>query len=162
MLRKTLAALAATAIFATSFAPVEADARERRGYYDRDYRHDGYRRRGHRDRDNGDAVAAVVVGLVLGLAIGSLASQPRDRGPVCRDNYQRCAPPPGQYDRRDSGYYEPRYDDRGSAYERDYGLEGGRYEDSYYDDQPRICTIQQRRWDDRAGRYVIVDMPARC
>lgn len=156
MLRKALAALAATAIFATSFAPVEADARDRRGYYDRDYRHHG---RHHRGRDDdGDAIAAGVVGLVLGLALGSMASQPREPRYACRDAYQRCAPPPppqGYYDRRDSGYYEG-----GGAYERDYGLEGG--PDYYERGYTRECTIQQRRWDDYSRRYVVVNVPAPC
>ncbi|MBX9746908.1 MAG: hypothetical protein K2X34_08405, partial [Hyphomonadaceae bacterium] len=100
MLRKILTSLAAAAILFTSFAPAEADARDRRGYYDRDHRDYDHRRR-HRDRDDddGDAVAAAVVGLVLGLAIGSLANQ-GDRG--CRRN---CGEPPPRYYRDERSEY---------------------------------------------------------
>jgi hypothetical protein len=165
MIRKFSALLAALAFALTTLAPVsDADARDRRGgYHHRDYdRHDRYR---HRGRDHGDAVAAGAVGLILGLAIGSLASQPRDRDRGCYDNYQRCAPPPpcrnpcgydnSGYDARydDDRYRDERYDDR-SAYESDYG-----YDDSY--EEPRQqCTRRERQWDRYAGRYVTVDV--RC
>lgn len=152
MLRKILISLTAAAILATSFAPVEADARDRRGYYDRDHR--DYDRRGrHRDRDDdGDAAAAAVVGLVLGVAIGALASQSRDR--QCRQN---CGPPPRYYqDQRDSGYYQddPRYPED-SAYAREYGLQGG---DDYYA-QEEQCVRQERQWDRYANRYLVVEVP---
>lgn len=162
MLRKILTSLAAVAIFATSFSPVEADARDRRGYYDRgDHRGDYGRRHHYRDRhdDDGAAIAAGVVGLVLGLAIASAASQPRDERAQCRDNYQRCAPPPPRYDnRRDSSYYDDRGGDydRDSAYAREYGLEGGP-EGSYDDRAP--CLRRERQWDRYANRYVVVDVP---
>lgn len=159
MLRKILASLAATAVFATTFSPVEASA-QRYGYYDRDHR-DHYRdrrHRHHRDRDDGDAVAAAVVGLIAGLAIGSLASQPREPRVVCRDDYQRC-PPPRHYDDRRYSDYDPRYDDpryeADSAYAREYGLEGGDY-----DAAPREqCTRRERQWDRYANRYLMVDVP---
>lgn len=157
MMRKFTAMLAAFAFAATAFAPA-ADARDHRrdGYYDggRHYRdYDRRRHYRHHDDDDGDAVAAGVVGLVLGLAIGSLASQPSQPRARCYDNYQRCAPPP----RRDEYYYDQgRYDDRGgSAYERDYGLEGG--DDGY--DQREQCTRRERQWDRYANRYVTVDVP---
>jgi hypothetical protein len=173
MMRKFTALLAAFAFAATTLAPLGADARDRRGdgrgYYGHDY--DRYRHR-HRDRDDGDAVAAGLVGLVLGLAIGSIASQPREPRVVCRDNYRRC-PPPDRYDRDrryEEGYYDPRYDDRryddrrGSAYEDEYGLEGGPYAEGSYDPyyeaprQPR-CMRRERQWDRYARRYVLVDVP---
>jgi len=155
MIRKLSALLAALAFALTTFVPVSAaDARDRRGYYDRDYHRDYDRRWRHRDRDDGDALAAGAVGLILGLAIGSLASQPRERD--CYDNYRRCAPPPPPprcHDPcgYDDSYYDPRYDDR-SAYERDY------YEGGYYEDAPR-CTRRERQWDRYANRYVMVDVP---
>lgn len=175
-MRKITGLLAALVLAAASLAPSAADARDRRhhgghysdGYYDR---HDYYR-----DRDHGDAVAAGVVGLVLGLAIGSLASQPREPG--CADNYRRCPPPQGYYGPgggdpryvdprdRDQGYYrdddqleggyDPRYDDPHAAYERDYGMApGGGYERR---DTPQ-CMRRERQWDRYAQRYVVVDVP---
>lgn len=165
MIRKVSALLAAFAFAVTTLAPVaEADARDRRGgYHHRDYD----RHHGRRDRDHGDAVAAGAVGLILGLALGSMASQPRDRGYDCRDNYQRCAPPPPPPCRNPCGYerdsyYDPRYDDRyrdqryddRSAYESDYGYDP-------YEEEPREqCTRRERQWDRYANRYVTVDV--RC
>jgi hypothetical protein len=164
MLRKILASVAAAAVFATTFSPVEASA-QRYGYHDRDrhdYRGRDRRHRDHyRDRDNGDAVAAGVVGLIVGLAIGSLASQPSQPRADCRDNYQRC-PPPRYYDDRRQSSYDPRYDDRrdeaydqDSAYAREYGLEGGDYDAP----EREQCTRRERQWDRYANRYVTVDVP---
>lgn len=170
MMRKISVMLAAFAFAFTTLAPIaDADARNRRGdgYWDRGYHRDYDRRRyRHHHRDRSDAAAAGAVGLILGLAIGSLASQPRE--PQCYDNYRRCAPPPRprcadpcRYE--DSRYSERRYDDRyyddrRSAYEREYGLEGGY--DPYYDEPPRAqCMRQERQWDRYANRYVTVDVP---
>lgn len=162
MIRKFTSMLAAFALAAAALSPAAADARDRRGYYDRGDHHGYYGRRHH---DHDDEVAAGVLGLVLGLAIGAAASQPRDR---CGDGY-RCAPPPPPrcYDpceRRDGYYdqgYDPRYDqdpyyddDARTQYERDYGVAP-----SGYYDEPRQCTQQMRRWDRAAGRYVIVNVP---
>jgi hypothetical protein len=168
MLRKITALAAAAAFALTSFAPVAADARDRRdGYHGRhyDYRHD-YRRDRWRDRhdDDGAAVAAGVIGLVLGLAIGAAASQPREPRARCYDNYRRCDPPQqGYYDR---GYseqgYDPRYDDdRRSAYERDYGAPPpeGSYDPYYAEPQQPQCMRRERQWDRYANRYVTVDVP---
>lgn len=175
MKHKLTALLAALALAATSIAPAAADPRDgRRDGYGRHYgQHDDYRRgRHYRGRDDhGDAVAAGVVGLVLGLALGAAANSPDRRDARnCRDNYRRCDPPPGYYQRRDSAYgqqdgyyedgYDPRYDDRRSAYEDDYGrapptdLRGGR---GGYDDPP--CIRRERQWDRYANRYVTVDVP---
>lgn len=147
MLRKAAAVLAAIMFTTVTLAPV-AEARDHRrdGYHSgRHYR--DYDRRWHHDHDDdGDAVAAGVVGLVLGLAIGSLASQPSQPQARCYDNYRRCAPPP----RYDDGYYR---EDDGGAYERDYGLDGGDY-------APREqCMRTERQWDRYANRYVMVDVP---
>ncbi len=170
MIRKISAVLAAFVLAATMFAPTAADARDRRGhgYYDRGYYRDYDHRRGrYRDRDRGDALAAGAVGLIVGLAIGSMANQRRDNN--CYDNYQRCAPPPpprGCHDpcRYDDSAYRsaPRYDDRyyddraGSAYERDYGYEGAY--DPYREDREQ-CMRSERQWDRYANRYVTVDVP---
>lgn len=157
MMRKVSALLAALLFAATTFAPV-AEARDgRRGYSERHYDRDYGRHRGHyRHHDNNDdELAAGAIGLVLGLAIGSLASQPSQPRTSCYNNYQRCAAPPPRYDdryQRDS-YYE----DRGGAYERDYGLEGGG--DGYYEDQRPPCVRRERQWDRYANRYVNVDVP---
>lgn len=154
MFKKLTALLAALTVGLTALAPADADARDRRGrgYYERHY-YDDYDRRGrwrhHDDDDDEEAIVAGVAGLVLGLAIGSLASQPRDRRVRCYDNYQRCPPP----DR----YYHDGYYDRRSAYERDYGYAPPPPPRDYYD-EPR-CVRQERQWDRYAGRYVIVDVP---
>jgi hypothetical protein len=168
MIRKFSALLAALVLGVTTLVPTAADARDRHRY--RDYGHHRDYDRHWRDRDDdGDAVAAGAVGLILGLALGSMASQPRDRGYDCRDNYRRCAPPPPPrrcYDPcgHDDSYYrdDRRYDDRydrGSAYEREYGYEGGY--DPYLDDRDRRdqCTRRERQWDRYANRYVTVDVP---
>lgn len=170
MIRKFSALLAALVLALTMFAPTAADARDRRGGhggYDRGYYrgHDGYR---HRDRDNGDAVAAGAVGLILGLAIGSLASQPREPRYSCTDNYQRCAPPPPRCNDRcgryDNSYYreDPRRDDyyddlSDSAYARDYGYEGS-YDPYENDRGAQQCTRRERQWDRYANQYVTVDV----
>lgn len=151
-MRKFLTLFAALVLVATAVAPA-AEARDRHGgYYDGRYDH----HRRYRDRDDhGDAVAAGVIGLVLGLAVGSMASQSNEpRG--CYDNYRRCdappPPPPRYYNQGyDDGYleggYDPRYDDR-------YGDRA----DGYYDDD-RGCTRTERQWDRYANRYVMVDVP---
>lgn len=169
MIRKFSALLAALVLALTTFAPTAADARDRRGHhgYYRDYDHGRWR---HRDRDHGDAVAAGAVGLILGLAIGSMAGQPRERRYSCYDSYQRCSPPPPRchdpcgygdsYYRDDRRYRDGYYDDRGdSAYDREYGYEGGY--DPYLDDRDRReqCTRRERQWDRYANRYVTVDVP---
>lgn len=148
MMRKLTTLLAAAAVALTALAPATpADARHRRdrdyGYdcrYDRDCdrygRHDRYDRRHYRDRDdNDDEIAAGVLGLVLGVAVGAM---------VANSNSNRQAPPA---QRR---YYN---DMRGSAYDRDYG-----YEDPYYDRAPQ-CTRTERQYDRYARRYVMVDVP---
>lgn len=169
-MRKLISMTAAAALALAAVAPgAQADDRRGRhdggyygdhsGYYgDRDndnhrrYRgygygdHGGYyRNRGyydHRRRDNDDdeAIAAGVIGLVLGLALGAAAtSQPRQPAGRCYDNYQRCDPP------RDA-YRGPDYDD-GATYDRDYGPQ-----------RPQ-CTRRERQWDRYANRYVTIDVP---
>lgn len=174
MLRKILASVAAVAVFAATLGPVDASA-QRHGYYESN-RHNNYGRRSHY-RGNGDAVAAGVVGLIIGAAIGSMSNQPRDPRLQCNSNYQRCPSQPyygganqGSYDprydnRNGSSYdprydnqsgaaYDPRYDDRsGSAYESDYGPSQGAY------DQTRPCLRREERWDAASGGYITVDTP---
>lgn len=156
-MRKLISMTAAAALALAALAP-SAQAQDRRGYHDHDrggygygdgrdyddyYR--GYDNRGYYDRrrhrDNDDAIAAGVIGLVLGLALGAAAtSQPRQPQARCYDNYQRCDPPQGYY--RGGRQY-----DEGSAYERDYGPQ-----------RPQ-CTRRERQWDRYANRYVTVDVP---
>lgn len=161
MKRKLIAAAAAFSLALGAVAPSaqafehRRDGYDGRGGYGRDYRdynnygdyrdHDRrdyrYDRRHRRDRDDhDDAVAAGVIGLVLGLALGAAASsEPKPRG-RCYDNYQRCEPARGYDDR----YGPPPQDDR--------------YRDGYYSDRPS-CTRRERQWDRYAQRYVTVDVP---
>lgn len=170
MLRKLTAIAAATAFAFTALAPAPAAAqhRDHRDYRGDYYGHHDYRRgRHYRDDDHDDALAAGIVGLVLGLAVGSLASQPQQPQARCYDNYQRCAPPPqqGYYDQRypdDSGLeggYDPR-GDGGSAYQQDYGYapQGG-YVPYAAAPQQQQCTRRERQWDRYANRYLMVDVP---
>ena len=140
MIRKVTVLVSAAALAATALAPA-AEAHDWRGYHG--YGHYGR----HYDYDRrGDAAAAGVLGLVLGLAVGAAISQPRaDR---C---YDGCgAPPPPQYQgyRDGPAYNGSGYDD-GSAYEQDYGQ-------APYKSQ---CTRRERQFDRYANRYVTVDVP---
>ncbi len=169
-MQRKFTALAAAFVFALSLlAPSGAVAQHRRdGHYrgDRYEHHDRHRHRHqHYRHDDDDAVAAGVIGLVLGLTIGALASQPRYDAPPprCTSDYRRCAPPQGYGDDRyydESGLeggYEPEYDDE-SAYGRDYGAPVDRSYRGAAASREQ-CTRRERQWDRYANRYVVVDVP---
>jgi len=156
MFRKFLTILAVSAFALTAIVP-DASAQRRghgRGHHDyggyygadrygcRDDNNYGCERDRDRRRyggsDDGDAVAAGVIGLVLGAVIVSALTS---------DNNNN--------NRRDDGYYDRRSDD---GYYRD----SGGYDDGrYYDPPPppQQCFRQERQWDRYANRYVIVDVP---
>jgi hypothetical protein len=150
MMRKITGLLAALAFATTAALAPVAEARDHRGYDRGGYGYgygDHHRGRGyyHDRHDRGDAVAAGAVGLILGLAIGSLASQPRQQG--CYDRCGAPPPPPRCYDRCGGYQDDPRYD-RNSAYEGDYG----------YEDRSQ-CWNRVERWDRNLRRYVMVNVP---
>lgn len=161
MKSKIIAVATALALALGTIAPTaSAFERDRHGYYGRNYdRHYDRSRRGN--DDDGEAVAAGVIGLVLGLAIAS-ASQPRQQRQP-QGCYDRCAPPQGYYNQQyQQQGYDPRYSnypDQGSAYERDYGAppQQGYYEDEYRGEPS--CTRAERQWDRYARQYVVVDVP---
>lgn len=142
MAKKLTALVGAFLIAAAALAPsvASADPRHRgrgdRGYYDNRGYYDG-RHRGYRDDDNDDALAAGVVGLVLGAVIGSAITQSNnDR----RDDRYYAPPPP-----------PPRYS-------------GGPYYDGpppqYY--EPQLCVQRQETWDPYARRYVTLERRVPC
>jgi hypothetical protein len=142
MMRKLTSMVAALSLAATAMAPA-AQAHDQRGGYHQGNRGDYGRYRHYRNDRHGDAVAAGVLGLILGLAVGAAASQPRQER--C---YNGCGQRPYRqgYDGYNSG--GPGYDD-GSAYAEDYGQAPEKSQ----------CTRQQRQWDRYANRTVTVDVP---
>lgn len=150
MMRKFTTILAALAFGLTALAPASASAQRHRGGHGGGYygnhgdaygcrRDNNYGCERDRDRrrygrgDDGDAVAAGVIGLVLGaVLVGALTSNNNDRHD---DDYDR-----------DDDYY------RGGG---DYG------EGRYYEPPPPEpeCTRTERQWDRYANRYVTVDVP---
>lgn len=175
MRRKSIAVATALALAMGALAPTAQaqDYRRNDGYYgghyggdrhyDRGRHHDRWDRRYDRSRrgndDDGEAIAAGVIGLVLGLAIASAASQPRQPQARCSSDYQRCAPPQGYYNQ---GYNQGGYSDQGSAYERDYGYAPGpkqSYDPYYGEPEQPACTRRERQWDRYANQYVVVDVP---
>jgi len=167
MMRRFSVLAAALVLALTTMAPTGADARDRhgRGYYDRGYYGGHYDHR-RRYRDNNDeAVVAGVVGLVLGLALGAAASQPREPRyqERCYDNYRRCAPPQQGYyaPPQQQGYYQGgNYEDPRSAYEQDYGYAPPPPSQAYYaPPQQQQCMRRERQWDRYANQYVTVDVP---
>lgn len=154
-MRKLTALIAAAILGLTTLAPAAADARDGRGRgwdHDRSYNGGHYDRSYRRHDDHGDAVAAGAVGLILGLALGSIASHPRHEPPRY-DNRGSYGPPTGYQG------YAPSYSG-GSAYERDYGYAPQGYDQGDY--EPPIqsrCMRAERQWDRYANRYVTVDVP---
>jgi len=150
MARKFAALLGAAVIAFTALAPsvASADPRYRggdRGYYDNGHRGYDDRYRGgyrHRDNDNDDALAAGVVGLVLGAVIGSALSESR-RDPPPQAYYP--PPPPPRYS---GGYYD--------GPPPGYGNQG------YYDNGPQLCVQRQQTWDPYARRYVTLERRVPC
>lgn len=155
MMRKFIAMFATFAFAMATFAatPASAQRYRDRGDYHNSRGYDGYDRRGRgssyynrpecydrqgrnhcydrRDDDNDDAVAAGVIGLVLGAVIASAVASGNNNNRQNDSYYNR------NDGYRDDGYYSN--DDRG-----------------YYGPQ---CMQQVRRWDDRRGEYVIVNVP---
>jgi hypothetical protein len=128
--------------------PAESFARDHRGdwggrdWHERDWRYDG-RHYSHRHRhDRGDAVAAGIIGLALGAAIGVAITEDRDR-------YR--GGPPRAYDRYNEGPY---YHDDG--YYRDDGYRKGGY---YPQGQ---CFRRELVWDPRTRRNIEVTHPYPC
>lgn len=159
-MKKITAVLTAMAFAAAALAPTAAVARDRHGGYYGGGHYDNHRHyRRHRD-DDGAAIAAGVVGLALGLALGAAASnnnqQPRAR---CYDNYQRCEPAYGQ------SYYAPQQPP--SSYQGDYyGPPQGAYYDGpsgggYYEGG-NSCVRQVEQWDPHSRRYVWVNLRTPC
>jgi len=148
MTRKFAALIGAAVLALTTLAPsvAAADPRHRgadRGYYDnhRGGYYDGRRGYRHRDRDNNDALAAGVVGLVIGTVIGSALSESR------RERVPAYYPPPPQ-PRYSGGYYD--------GPPPGYGAQG------YYDQGPQLCVQQQQTWDPYARRYVTLERRVAC
>jgi hypothetical protein len=110
-----------------------------RHHYDRDRWRGDYRRH-HKDDDDGDAIAAGVIGLVLGGVLGAaLASDPEPRYGPGPGYYQAPPPayyPPPQYQSYDPGYYGPGY--------------GG------------TCYRRELQWDPRSRRNIEVTHPYPC
>jgi opacity protein-like surface antigen len=137
-MKRVLAALCAVAL--TAAAP--AAYAERRGY---GYGHHGGHYRDYDDDDHGDAVAAGVVGLLLGAVIASAASEQRER-----EREPVYAPPPGP-PRDQYGY--PIEPGRG-GYDPYYN--GGGYEGE------GECFRRTQQWDSDLSRYVDVMVPIPC
>ncbi len=178
MLHKVSAALLAGVLAVATIAPTDADARDRRGYHsERNHRGDHYRRH-HRDNNN-DELAVGVLGLVLGLAVGSALAENSNepRRADCANNYQYCPPPAYQ---QQQGYYNQSYDQGGysqgnydqqsydegySAYEDDYGdraLEGGYAEAAPSSGTRNACMRQVEQYDPISGRYAMVNVRQPC
>ena len=145
MARKFPTFVAALAVAVTAFAPSLAEARDHDGGYyrggggyDRGY-YDGRGRGDYHHHDDGDAVAAGVIGLALGAIIGSAVTA-NNQAP--RRYY---SPPRAYYPPPPADYYPPPPPQ------------------GYYGDGPgyasRGCVVRERVWDPYAGQYVRVEHP---
>lgn len=149
MAKKVAALIGAAVIALTALAPsvAAADPRHRggdRGYYDNHRGHYDGRRDYRRHDDNDDALAAGVVGLVLGAVIGSALSESRREPPPA------YYPPPPR-----AGYNGGYYDGPQSGYGPGYGP-------GYYDQGPQLCVQRQQTWDPYARRYVTLERRVPC
>ena len=144
MATKLTSFVAALAVAVTALAPSLAEARDhgggyyRGGGYDRgsyDGRYDGRGRGDYRRHDDGDAVAAGVIGLALGAIIGSAITSSNNRYPP---------PPPRAYYPPPPAYYQP---------PPPQGYYGG----SGY--ASRGCVVRERVWDPYYGQYVRIERP---
>lgn len=168
MRHKIFAALIAGVIALTTIAPTDAFARDRRGHRDyhsdRQYRGDHYRRH----RDNNNEVAVGVLGLVLGLAVGSALASNNNPPPPSYPSQGAYNPGynQGPYNQGYSqgAYNQGGYDEGYSAYEDDYGdraLEGG-YAQAAPTHAGDSCIRQVEQWDPVSGRYAIVNVRQPC
>ncbi len=160
MMRKFIAMFATVAFAMATFSATPASAQRYgdRGNYHNSRGHDGYDRgrrgydRGYYNRpecydrqgrnhcydrrdDNDDAVAAGVIGLVLGAVIATAVANGGNNQRQDNNGYYSGGQDDGYY-RDDSGYY------RGN--------------DGYYGQQ---CMQQVRRWDRTQDRYILVNVP---
>lgn len=152
MMRKFIAMFATFAFAMAAFATPASAQRYRhhdrgydrdRGGYEYYHRDDCYDRYGRdrcynrHDDDDDDAIAAGVIGLVLGAVVATAIANSNNR---------------------DDGYYSDR-DRYGDRYDPRY--DGG-YNDRGYappPPPPPQCTRRERQWDRYANRYVMVDVP---
>jgi hypothetical protein len=154
----TRSALLAAVALATALLPAVAEARDDRrggyygghgGYYGGHGGHGGHYDRGHdrhRRHDNdGDELAAGVIGLAIGTVLGAA---------IANSNEPRYAPPPPRYYTPPPAYYNPppAYYAPPPVYTPP---------PRYYANAP-TCVLRERVWDPYAGQYVRVERRIPC